>query len=248
MIFKLDSSKQEAALETARRKIAEIDAAMLAAEADIIKAEGQIQEAKSAYQQASDELDVKSELQRRNPGIVPQRDIEKLQVLLAGRQGSLDAATASKQSAMTPRERASPRREGKRRGGDGRSAGGSEQDLYSGGNRWARGAVRVARGRYRQSDDAALPAFSFRKASGRQALAAGFGQIEAQVMKVGMVAEATCISKPWTIIPMVVTQVQDYIAAGQFRGGEQLIEARQVVAPGTILALWSRSIKAASTA
>ena len=48
--------------------------------------------------------------------------------------------------------------------------------------------------------------------------------------KVGMVAEATCISKPWTIIPMVVTHVQDYIAAGQFRAGEQLIEARQVVA------------------
>ena len=46
-------------------------------------------------QQAQDELDVKSELQRRNPGIVPQRDIEKLQVAVAGRQGSLDAATAS---------------------------------------------------------------------------------------------------------------------------------------------------------
>jgi hypothetical protein len=54
-------------------------------------------------------------------------------------------------------------------------------------------------------------------------------------MKVGMVAEATCISKPWTIIPMVVTSVQDYIAAGQFRGGEQLIEAQQVTRPGTIL-------------
>ncbi|MET4296718.1 multidrug resistance efflux pump [Bradyrhizobium sp. LB8.2] len=64
---------------------------------------------------------------------------------------------------------------------------------------------------------------------------AGFGQIEAQVMKVGMVAEATCISKPWTIIPTVVTSVQDYIAAGQFRGGEQLIEAQQVARPGTIL-------------
>ena len=34
---------------------------------------------------------------------------------------------------------------------------------------------------------------------------------------------------------MVVTNVQDYIAAGQFRGGEQLIEAQQVVRPGTIL-------------
>ena len=54
-------------------------------------------------------------------------------------------------------------------------------------------------------------------------------------MKVGMVAEATCISKPWTIIPMVVTSVQDYIAAGQFRGGEQLIEAQKTVRPGTIL-------------
>ena len=34
---------------------------------------------------------------------------------------------------------------------------------------------------------------------------------------------------------MVVTEVQDYIAAGQFRGGEQLIEAQQVVRPGTLL-------------
>ena len=71
--------------------------------------------------------------------------------------------------------------------------------------------------------------------AGQRSLQAGFGQIEAQVMKVGMVAEAACISKPWTIIPMVVTGVQDYIAAGQFRGGEQLLEAQNVVRPGTIL-------------
>ena len=71
--------------------------------------------------------------------------------------------------------------------------------------------------------------------AGRRGLLAGFGQIEAQVMKVGMVAEATCVSKPWTIIPMVVTGVQDYIAAGQFRGGEQLVDAQQVRQPGTIL-------------
>ena len=50
-----------------------------------------------------------------------------------------------------------------------------------------------------------------------------------------MTAEVTCVSKPWTIIPMVVTDVQDYIAAGQFRGGEQLIDAQQVARPGTIL-------------
>ena len=66
-------------------------------------------------------------------------------------------------------------------------------------------------------------------------IAAGFGQIEAQVMKVGMIAEVTCVSKPWTVIPMVVTGVQDFIAAGQFRGGEQLIDPQQVTRPGTIL-------------
>ena len=71
--------------------------------------------------------------------------------------------------------------------------------------------------------------------AGRRALTAGFNQIEAQVMKVGMIAEAVCISKPFTVIPMVVTSVQDYIAAGQFRGGEQLIDPQQVRQPGTIL-------------
>jgi multidrug resistance efflux pump len=71
--------------------------------------------------------------------------------------------------------------------------------------------------------------------AGQRALTAGFGQIEGQVMKVGMVAEATCISKPWVIIPLVITNVQNYIAAGQFRGGEQLVDPQNVARPGTIL-------------
>jgi multidrug resistance efflux pump len=71
--------------------------------------------------------------------------------------------------------------------------------------------------------------------AGQQALFAGFGQIESQIMKVGMVAEVTCVSKPFTVIPMVVTNVQDFIASGQFRGGEQLVDAQQVTRPGTLL-------------
>jgi multidrug resistance efflux pump len=233
VIFKLDSAKQEAAMETARRKIAEVDAALLAAQAEILKADGQIQEAKGAYQQASDELDTKRELQKRNPGIVPQRDIEKLEVLLAGRQGALDSATASKQSATTrvtallPAEKASAEA----------ALAEAQVDLDK---TYIRAGVagRVEQFALRLGD---IVNPMIRSAgilipddAGRT-LSAGFGQIEAQVMKVGMVAEAACISKPWTIIPMVVTGVQDYIAAGQFRGGEQLVEAQQVLAPGTIL-------------
>ena len=234
VLFRLDSAKQEASLLTAKRKIAEIDAAMLAAQADILKAEGQLQEAKGSLQQATDELDTKRELQKRNPGIVPQRDIEKLEVAVAGRQGSLDAATASKQSATTrlsallPAEKAS-----------------AEAAL-------AEAQVDLDKTVIRAGVDGRVEQFALKpgdivnpmirsagvlipEAAGRRTLMAGFGQIEAQVMKVGMVAEATCISKPWTIIPMVITSVQDYIAAGQFRGGEQLVEAQQVLRPGTIL-------------
>jgi len=235
VIFKLDSSKQQAAMETSRRKIVEVDAEMLTAQADVLKSEGQIQQAKSDFQQASDELDVKRELQKRSPGIVPQRDIEKLEVLLAGRQGALDAATASKQSLMTrvtallPAEKAS-----------------AEAAL-------AEAQVDLDKTTVRAGVDGRVEQFSLRPGdvvnpvmrsagilipdgAGRGTLAAGFGQIESQVIKVGMVAEATCISKPWTIIPMVITGEQDYIAAGQFRGGEQLIEARQAQAPGAVLA------------
>jgi multidrug resistance efflux pump len=71
--------------------------------------------------------------------------------------------------------------------------------------------------------------------AGQRSLQAGFGQIEAQIMRVGMTAEVTCVSRPWTIIPMVVTDVQNVIAAGQFRGGEQLHEAQNVRQPGTLL-------------
>ena len=98
-IFRLDSSKQEAAAESARRKIAETDAEMLVARSDILKTEGQIQEAKSAHQQTLDELETKKELQRRNSGNVAFRDIEKLEVNLEGRKGAIAAATAAKQQA-----------------------------------------------------------------------------------------------------------------------------------------------------
>ncbi len=234
VIFRLDSAKQEAAMETARRKIAEVDAALLAAQADVLKADGQIQEAKGAYQQASDELDTKRELQKRNPGIVPQRDIEKLEVLLAGRQGALDSATASKQSATTrvtallPAEKASAEA----------ALAEAQVDLDK---TYIRAGVagRVEQFTLRVGDvvnPVMRSAGILIPDDAGRILSAGFGQIEAQIMKVGMVAEATCISKPWKIIPMVVTGVQNYIAAGQFRGGEQLVEAQQVLSPGTILA------------
>ena len=231
-IFRLDSSKQEAAVESSRRKIAEIDAEALVAQSEIVKTEGQIQEAKSAHQQTVDELETKRELQRRNPGNVAFRDIQKLEVNLLGREGAIAAATAAKQQAeeristLLPAQKAS-----------------AEAAM-------AQAQVELQKTVVRAGVDGRVEQFALRAGdmvnpmmrsagilipTGAGRLYAGFGQIEAQVMKVGMIAEVTCASKPWTVIPMVVTDVQDYIAAGQFRGGEQLLEAQQVTRPGTLL-------------
>jgi len=72
--------------------------------------------------------------------------------------------------------------------------------------------------------------------AGEETLVAGFNQIEAQVLKVGMIAEVTCASKPYQVIPMVVTEVQDVIATGQVRASDQLLDAQQLAKPGTITA------------
>ena len=55
--------------------------------------------------------------------------------------------------------------------------------------------------------------------TGQGRFIAAFGQISASVLKPGMLVEITCASKPLTIVPMVVDDVQDAIAAGQFRPG-----------------------------
>jgi multidrug resistance efflux pump len=234
-IFKLDSSKQEAAVEAARRKIAEVDAQMVVAQSDVVKADSQVEEAKSNHQQTMDELETKQELQRRNPGNVAFREIERLQVRAQGQLAAITAAAAAKQgaeerlSALLPAEKSSAEA----------AQAQAEVELQ-------KTVVRAGvSGRVEQFvlrvGDIVNPLMRpagvlIPEGAGQRSLQAGFDQIEAQVMKTGMIAEVICVSKPWTVIPMVVTNVQDYIAAGQFRGGEQLIDVQQVTRPGTLLA------------
>jgi multidrug resistance efflux pump len=233
-IFRLDSSRQQAAVEIARRKIAETEADLMVARTDIVKTEGQIEEAKSALQQAKDELDTKELLQRRSPGIVAQRDIEKLQVLVQGRLGAITSAEAAKQSVEERISTLLPAQKATAEATLAEAQVELEKTVIRAGvsGRVEQFALRVGDivNPVMRSAGILIP-----DGAGQRGLQAGFDQIEAQIMKVGMTAEVTCVSKPWTIIPMVVTDVQDFIAAGQFRGGEQLIDPKQVTQPGTLV-------------
>ncbi|PDT84168.1 HlyD family secretion protein [Sinorhizobium sp. BJ1] len=231
-LFRLDNKEQQAALETARRRVAEIDAETAVAKTELASADGLIAQAEGAYQQALDELATQVELNRRNPNVVAKREIERRQVTVDARKGALDAAIANKQtletkiSTLLPAQKAS-----------------AEATL-------AQAQVELDKTIIRAGTAGMVQQFALRpgdivnpaiRSAGilvpddrRIGLIAGFGQIEAQVMKPGMIAEATCIGKPFTIIPMVVTEVQQVIATGQIRPTDQLADVQQMARPGTL--------------
>jgi multidrug resistance efflux pump len=232
-LFKLDSSEQEAALNTARQRIEEIEAGIELAQAELEAAEGRIVVAEGAYEQALEELETRSELRRRNRDTVPARQIQQLQVTVDARQGGVDEALANKRSierqisAVLPAQRAS-----------------AEAAM-------AEAQVALDKTVVRAGVDGRVEQFTLRAGdivnpflrpagilvpseAGRLAILAGFGQIEAQVMRVGMAGEAACVSKPFEVIPLVVTEVQDVIAAGQLRPTDQLMDVLQVTQPGSL--------------
>jgi multidrug resistance efflux pump len=232
-IFRIDDSKQKAAFEVASKRIAEVEASMVAAKADVAAADGQIQQAKGAYEQALEELQMKEELYQRNPDVVPKREIERLRNTVEGRQGGVAAADAAKQAAETKLSTQLPAEKDS-----------AQAALAQAQVELDKTVVRAGvTGRVEQfnlrSGDVVNPLMRpagilIPSGAGRGHLIAGFNQIEAQVIKIGMTAEATCVSKPWTIIPMVVIQVQDFVAAGQVRAGELLVDLQQVTKPGTL--------------
>jgi multidrug resistance efflux pump len=230
-IFRLESSEQEAALETARRRVAEIDAELQQAINELAASDGRLQEAESALQQAMDEMQTKQTLLDRD--VVARREVEKLQVVVEGRQGAVNAALASKRAIETQISLLLPAQKA--------SAEAARHEAQ----------VELDKTVVHAGVDGTVEQFALRKGdivnpmmrpagmlvpsdAGRRGLWAGFGQIEAQVMKVGMIGEITCIAKPMTIIPMVVTEVQDLIAAGQVRPTDQLIDPLQAQQPGTL--------------
>jgi multidrug resistance efflux pump len=232
-LFRLDSAEQDAAIESARRRVAEAAAALVVAQTDLVAADGRIQEARSAHLQAVDELEAKAELRSRNPDTVPLREMERLQNLVDGRQGGVDAALAGKAateaqlSVLLPAQKAS-----------------AEAAL-------AQAEVELAKTTVYAGVSGRLEQFTLRVGdivnpimrpagllipteAGRLGIQAGFNQIEAQVLRPGMIGEAVCVSVPFTIIPLVVTEVQSVVPAGQIRPSDQLLDPLQVTRPGTI--------------
>ena len=234
LLFTLDSSVEQATVTTAKRRIDEIDAEMVLATAELAATEGLIRQAQGAYDQAVNELERRLRLKKRNSSVVTQQQIDTLENNANSNQGALQAAVAEKDvvqariTSQLPAARAS-----------------AQAAL-------AEAEVKLAKMFVYAGVTGTVEQFLLRRGdivnpmlrpagilvpsdSGRGRFLAGFGQITASVIKVGMIAEITCASKPFTVIPMVVVKVQDVISSGQFRPGDRLVDIQDLARPGTIL-------------
>lgn len=213
LLLSLDSTTEEAAARTARGQMQQVEAALSVAQFELEAANSAVAQAAAAYKRTREELDRKQTLLRRNSAAVGRSEIEPLTNLIAARNAALDAATSGRASVeakinvVLPSQTATAAATLERV-----TAQLVKKKVYAG----VSGPVQQFTLRAGDIVSPVLRAAGILVPSdaGRGRLQAGFDQIATQVIKVGMVAEITCVSKPLAIIPMVITEVQDVISAG----------------------------------
>ena len=232
-IFRLDSRSQLAAVETAKRRIEEVDASLVLAQSDLAVAQGNLDAAVGAYNQAKEEYDTRAELRARNPDAISERDVERLKITVDARQGAVDAAQAALENAKARIEVQLPAQKA------------------SAASQLAEAETALSKMTVYASVDGQLEQFTLRPGdvvnplmrpagilipagAGRAALQAGFGQVESQVIQKGMLGEVTCPAIALTIVPVVVSDIQSVIATGQLRPTDQLVDAAQNNPNGTM--------------
>ena len=233
-LFRLDTTRQEAAVETQRKRIAEAEAAMLVAAADVTAASGKVAEAEATLRQVQDDLKTKRDLVQSGSSAVARRDLETLEVSETAAQGALSAAVATRDSAQQRLDTLLPAQKAT-----------AEAALRQ-------AEIEIEKATIRAGVDGRVEQFTLRPGdvvssilrsagvlipedAGRMAIQAGFGQIAAPVIEPGMIGEVSCNTTPWQIVPVVVSDKQDYIASGQFGGGERLVDVSDTRRDGTVL-------------
>ncbi len=232
-IFRLDTTRQEAAVETAQSRINEIDAALGLIVTEIAAAEARVEAAEADLSQAANDLQRRLSLAERNDTVVSEQELERLQTAVSSAESQRTAAIAAldgaklRQTTLLPAQKES-----------------------------ALAVVREAENEIAKSTvfaevDGTVTQFLLKPGdivnpilrpagilvpdvTGQGRFVAAFGQISVNVLKPGMLVEITCASKPLTVVPMFVDEVQDAIAAGQFRPGDALLDQQDRARPGTV--------------
>lgn len=222
-LFRLDDTSQQAALESARRRIAEVDASLSVAQDQLAAAAGQLDQAIGLLDEAQTELARQLNLQARNANVVSGREIDRLQSVVTARQGGVEAARASRAALQTQIDQLIPAQRASAEAAQAQAQAELDKTIVRAGVAGRVEQFQLQEGDYISS--ILRPAGILVPAEHDRGLfVAGFNQLAGGVVKPGMLAEISCASLPFRIVPMVVTSVQDVIANGQFRPSDQLID------------------------
>jgi len=233
-IFRMDDARQRTALETARRQLNELDAQIVMAAADLAAASAQVAQAQAVLKETETELARTETLADRGSSAVSQQELDRQRARVEANSASVAAARSQEDSARARAETLLPAQKASAQAVLEQAQ--VELDLttiYAG----TAGTIEqfaLQKGDYVSS--VLRPAgIIVPEGSGRERMQAAFDQISAQVIKPGMVGEVTCTSVPFTVIPMVVVEVQDVIAAGQLRPSDRLVDIQQQPAAGSLI-------------
>jgi multidrug resistance efflux pump len=232
-LFKLDTSQQEAAAETALRRLDEIDAAMAVSASDLQAALSRVQAAEAEAEQAADDLQRREAIANRNASIVSEQELASLRSAVEAAQAARDSAQAAAEGARLRRDQLLPAQRA------------SAQAML------AEAQNVIATSTVRAYVDGSVTQFLLKpgdivnpilrpagilvpRVTGEGRFAASFAQISSSVLREGMLVEITCATKPLTVIPMIIASKQEAIAAGQFRPGDALVDLQDRRRPGTV--------------
>ncbi len=232
-IFRLDTIRQEAAAETARRRINELDAALELVVTQIAIAAAQLTAAEADLAQARDDLHRRTVLADRNNAVVSEQELERLETAVNRAESQRDSAKSALEGAKLQQTDVIPAQQESARA------------------RLFEAETEISLSTVYAEVDGTVKQFLLKpgdivnpilrpagvlvpEVTGQGRYAAAFGQISASVLKPGMLVEITCPSKPLTIIPTFIEELQGVIAAGQFRPGDVLLDQQDRSRPGTV--------------
>lgn len=235
-IFSMYDESQLAAIDKAEAQIQQVESEFSVAYAQLAVAISQVEKADNTYMRSKHEYDRKITLAKKGNNIISESEVQKMADTMAMNEAGLSAAIANQAAAQGIIESTLPAKkvsaiealdsvlvDQEKRTVYAHVEGELQQFALQPGD-FVNPMIRPA--------GILVPSAGF--ASGKDYVQAGFNQLAANVIKVGTFAEITCLSKPFTIIPMKVSSVQSVIATGQIRTNEALLDVQDRARPGTL--------------
>jgi multidrug resistance efflux pump len=235
-IFSMFDESQMAEIEKAEAQVKQVESEFSTAYAQLAVAISTVEKANSAYMRSKHEYDRKNTLSKQGQNVISESEVQKSADTVAMKKSDFAAATANQAAAQGVVESVLPAKRTS-------AIEVLEAALVNEGKRTIYAHVDGELQQFAlQPGDFVNPMIrsagilvpTSGEGSGKEGVQAGFNQLAATVIKVGTFAEITCLSKPFTIIPMKVASVQSVISTGQIRANETLIDIQEKAKPGTL--------------